>query len=316
MDLTQYFRHTVPMVNRRIHEIVDREPGRFRFMLKRAVRGGKRLRPILCQLVSDALGGDAKKALTCGAIVELTHNGSLVLDDFLDWDVSRRGAPPLWRVVGSSRSLFGSLFSFTTCMRLSSEMGAEATRMGSSMLGELLEGGTLNLVLKEANMKEYLNMIDKKTATLFKYACEFGALSAGASAEVRKRFRWYGREIGMAYQLCDDLTSFWASSPGDLKEDFRNRQINYVMLAAYRGSEQILTTYLKGNGDMLSVYNRVKNSNTEGACIQEIRKHVKAAEKHIGKLRIKIPKEYEELLLEFPIYSVNALAQEAGGKVF
>ena len=310
MELKNYFKATTPKVGQRMKKLIRAQPKIFRPMMTFAfMRGGKRLRPVLCQLISDSLDGDSDKALTCGSIVEFVHAGSLALDDLIDVDLKRRGLPSLWTVFGSGRSLFTSITSFAGVIRVTAEMGGEYAGVAARALGELCEGGTLNLMLKEPKRADYMYMVERKTGTLFKAACEFGSMCAGAKEGTKEAFMIYGRSLGMAYQLTDDLTSLWRTlDTGKPQEDFKQRQLSFPMVVA-GGSE--IKEFLDGRLGWKEVVNHIRQSGAEEACMAEIRKYIEIAKANIPKVK----REFRPLLEEFPRFAVNALVSEADRKV-
>jgi geranylgeranyl diphosphate synthase type I len=176
--------------------------------------GGKRLRPALAMLACEAAGGQRGDAILPGIAVELVHNFSLVHDDIMDQDAQRRGSPSAHERFGqptailAGDALFAKAFE---CLALS-PANAEAK---SAMLAELArasvalcEGQQKDMELEraaQASAAQYYDMIQGKTGRLFECSTRLGALAAHAPAERVEALATYGRELGRAFQVRDDI---------------------------------------------------------------------------------------------------------------
>src|SRR4051795_6479905 len=165
--------------------------------------GGKRLRPLL---VFVAAGRPSDLALRAGVAVELVHSATLVHDDVLDAAVLRRGRPTVVATGGRpSRTRPGSLLFSRAFAELAGGGSAEAVRLLSDASSALVQGELLqredawNLA---TTRERYLRRCDLKTARLFDAACRLGALAGGGDVQLLGEF---GRRIGLAFQLLDDV---------------------------------------------------------------------------------------------------------------
>src|SRR4051812_33296144 len=170
---------------------------------------GKRLRPALLLLAAHACGRVAHAHHVLGAVVEMVHTATLVHDDVLDDASVRRHVATVNAGWGNKASILLGDYLFTHAFHLSSTIGdaraceliGEATnRVCEGELHQTLERG--NLHLTEA---EYFDIIDGKTAALTACCCRLGALYAGADADTVERLANYGRLLGLAFQVADDL---------------------------------------------------------------------------------------------------------------
>mgnify|MGYP000008719078 CR=1 FL=1 len=145
-------------------------------MLERGTSGGKRLRPVLCRLASDALEGDAHLAFECGVALELIHSGALIHDDWIDGDEFRRDAPALWQELGPRTAVLVADLMIAT----GSLHGAisEATSRSLARCIRSLSEGAIADFTDHASYTEavYLKRIKRKTASLYGTAAELGAL--------------------------------------------------------------------------------------------------------------------------------------------
>lgn len=170
---------------------------------------GKRLRPALLLLTARACGQVTPAHHVLGAVVEMIHTATLVHDDVLDGAAVRRHAVTVNARWGNQTSVLLGDYLFTHAFHLTSTLGdaraceliGEATnRVCEGELHQVCERG--NLELSEA---EYFDIIDGKTAELTSCCCRLGALYAGMTAEVVENLARYGRGLGLAFQIADDL---------------------------------------------------------------------------------------------------------------
>lgn len=170
---------------------------------------GKRLRPLLCLLTARALGQVTPTHHMLAAVVEMIHTATLIHDDVLDEaDVRRHVATVNVRWNNKTSVLYGD-FLFTHAFHLAAGTGsADACRMIGRATNRVCEGELMqirnrgNLQLTE---EEYFHIIDGKTAELCASACEIGALFAGAEVEVVRCLERFGRDLGVAFQIADDV---------------------------------------------------------------------------------------------------------------
>ncbi len=170
---------------------------------------GKRLRPVLLLLVARACGRLTPAHAVLGAVVEMIHTATLVHDDILDGASLRRHVPTVNARWGTQAGVLLGDFLFTHAFHLAATLddvracriiGQATNRVCEGELCQQLTQG--NLDLTEA---EYLDVIDGKTAELVACCCQLGALFAGASPEVVAGLTTYGRHLGLAFQIADDV---------------------------------------------------------------------------------------------------------------
>ena len=178
--------------------------------------GGKKIRPSLVVLSSEAVGGTAEVALKTAAAVELIHTFSLIHDDIMDKDEMRRGKPSVHILWGEPMAILAgdTLFSkaFETVLEtpidnISYERVLNALKTVVDACIKICEGQASDMCFEgnfEVNEEEYMNMIYKKTAALIAAATKAGAILGGGSKEQVKALAEYGRLIGMAFQIQDD----------------------------------------------------------------------------------------------------------------
>ena len=189
-------------------------------LLERGVSGGKRLRPVLCRLVSDALEGAAPLAFECGVALELIHSGALIHDDWIDGDEFRRDAPALWQELGPRTAVLVADLMIATGS-LHGAISEATSRSLARCIRNLAEGAIADYT-DHASYTEavYLKRIKRKTAALYGAAAELGAL-VSPRVDLAPLLYHYGECIGIIYQLADDfldlLNSLLTGTPvGDL----------------------------------------------------------------------------------------------------
>jgi geranylgeranyl diphosphate synthase type I len=209
--------------------------------------GGKRLRPLLCLLVTEATGGSTERVMPAAVALELLHNFSLVHDDIEDNSATRRGRPSVWKVWGIPQAINvgDGLFALThlTLTQLA-DRGApparalEAMRVFTAACVALTEGQFLDMSFEarvDVTLSEYLQMIRGKTAALSRAACQLGALVAGAPPEMVAHYARFGEHLGMAFQIQDDWLGVWgeeAVTGKPVGDDIRERKKNYPVVYA------------------------------------------------------------------------------------
>jgi len=182
--------------------------------------GGKRLRPFMVIKSCEMLGGTVKRALPAAAAVELVHNFTLVHDDIMDNDEMRHGTATVHRYYGMPLAILAGDILFSKSFQLITFNGRKAgipdrdiTNMAtllSRACTEVCEGQATDIGFasgsKLPSVQQYIDMIGKKTAALFEVSCALGALSAPDHMDRDiQNLSSFGRNIGIAFQLVDDL---------------------------------------------------------------------------------------------------------------
>jgi octaprenyl-diphosphate synthase len=172
--------------------------------------GGKRLRPALLLLAAKAVGGNVKPAhLTLATVVEMIHTATLVHDDVLDEAVMRRHLATVNARWDNEASVLLGDFLFTHAFYLASTLdnviGCRLIGRATNIVceGELRQKGSRgNFLLSE---QEYLDIVEAKTAELTAVSCRLGSLFAGGDESLAEQMDGFGRDLGIAFQIADDL---------------------------------------------------------------------------------------------------------------
>jgi geranylgeranyl diphosphate synthase type I len=184
---------------------------------------GKLSRPTLCLLSCQSVGGDVSQAIPAAAAIELIHNFSLIHDDIEDASDERHHRPTIWKLWGQSQAINAGDAMFTLAyialLKLKErgvvdEKIAGSIRMLSLACLELCDGQYLDVECEnrlDVTVEDYLDMAAKKTAALFGVSTALGAYLGGADSESVDSFRMFGRELGIAYQIYDDIFGIWGT---------------------------------------------------------------------------------------------------------
>jgi geranylgeranyl diphosphate synthase, type I len=207
--------------------------------------GGKRIRPLLLLLVNASCGANWLHALPAAAAVELAHNFSLIHDDIQDNSPTRRGRPTLWKkwsarqAINAGDALF--VISNLAMLDLSRSHPTEAViksvRLFNDTCLELTRGQFLDMTYEKRNdltVQDYWGMIGGKTAALLSASTQIGAILSGADDAVIEQYRDFGRDLGLAFQVRDDILGIWGdealtgkSAASDLVEGKNSLPILY-----------------------------------------------------------------------------------------
>ncbi len=173
--------------------------------------GGKRIRPTLGLLVGNMLGAPEEKLITLGASVELLHTATLVHDDLIDGALLRRGMPTLNARWSPAATVLTGDFLFARAAKLAAEtdylplMKLFSETLATIVNGELTQMFSARGVIERDN---YYNRIYAKTASLFEMSALAAAMVATEDEEIRASMKSFGYEVGMAFQIVDDILDF------------------------------------------------------------------------------------------------------------
>lgn len=214
--------------------------------------GGKRLRPVLSLLGYQLFRGDSERALPVAHAVEVFHNFSLVHDDIMDAAPLRRGKPTVHRQYGVNTAILSGdvmlIYAYEALLLTHAPaLLPELIRVFNHVAVEVCEGQQRDMNFEQRDdvtIPEYLQMIGQKTAALIAGALELGGIVAGASSDDRENLAAFGRNIGIAFQLQDDILDTFGD-PGKFGKkiggDIVQNKKTYLILKALevaRGSER------------------------------------------------------------------------------
>ncbi len=206
--------------------------------------GGKRLRPTLLLLASRLAGGGGQSAIRLAAVVEMTHAATLVHDDVIDVAETRRGRPSTNVLWGNHTSVLAGDWLYMQAFQVA--LRERNFRMLDILIGltqMMVEGELIQLERIgsiEVTEADYMDLVHRKTASLFSACARLGALSAGAGEETESLLGDYAWNLGMAFQLVDDVLDFTADESvlgKPVGSDLREGKVTLPLIYALENAE-------------------------------------------------------------------------------
>jgi octaprenyl-diphosphate synthase len=201
--------------------------------------GGKRLRPLCVALAARVHGTFNGGARNIATAVELVHSATLLHDDVVDYGEVRRGAPTARAIFGNAASIYAGDWLLIEALRLVRTARVEDTMERLlDVIHEMILGESLQLELRGKlcpDRTAYLSVVEGKTAALFAWATYAGGRAGGADPEQARALERYGRRLGVAFQIVDDMLDF-SGRPDRLGKalhsDLREGKTTYPLLCA------------------------------------------------------------------------------------
>lgn len=218
-------------------------------------RGGKRMRPMLILLIAKNYGGVNAVTQNAAVGLELLHTASLVHDDVVDESNERRGQASVNATYNNKVAVLVGDFILSSALLRVSETNNELIIRNLARLGQTLSAGEvlqlINIDNKEISEEVYYQVIMQKTAALFESCCEMGALSAGMGEEEIAEVRDFGRNIGLAFQIRDDIFDYYDSAEigKPTGNDMAEGKLTLPVIYALNST---------GNAEMLELARKVK----------------------------------------------------------
>jgi geranylgeranyl diphosphate synthase type II len=276
--------------------------------------GGKRLRPVLLLLACDAFGGDTDQAMDAALSLEFFHNFTLVHDDIMDGAEIRRGKETIWNIWGADTAILVGDTMFALAFEYMVKTDHEKTyRLLDGLIQvskEVCEGQQLDMNYEselDIGIPDYFTMVHLKTAVLIGAALKMGAIIANASEEDIENIYEFGINIGMAFQLKDDLLDVFSSVDkfgkmpgGDITSDKKTFLLLKALDIADEADKKIIED-LYGEGvdapeqkimDITSIYSKL---NIDKLTVTEMERYFERAEYHLKS--VNLPEEKKAQLL-------------------
>ena len=277
--------------------------------------GGKRIRPRLVLLFAEALGFEGPARYELAAVVEFIHTATLLHDDVVDESALRRGRPTANAMFGNAASVLVGDFLYSRAFQMMVSVGhmrvldvlADATNVIAE--GEVLQ--LMNMHDPDLAVADYLQVIRYKTAKLFEASARLGAVLAGAAPAVEEACAGFGRSLGTAFQLVDDLLDYEGNTTElgkNVGDDLREGKPTLPLLVAMeRGSteERELIRHAIEQGEQQRLSDILEIVRRTGA-LQATREAAEAeAQKARGMLQALPESRAREALLELCVRSVH-----------
>jgi octaprenyl-diphosphate synthase len=205
---------------------------------------GKRIRPILVLLSAKIGRPDLSEAIKVATSIELIHTATLLHDDSIDRSGLRRGVPTVNRLWNDQVSVIMGDHLFCTAFKILHEAGlCEAARVLAAGSDSVTYGEMFQMDLRgrpDVSEQTYLDMIGRKTASLFASACEAGAVVGRLTEDERAKLKIFGDSIGTAFQIIDDILDFVGDEDlmgKPVGNDLRDRRITLPLIVALRNAD-------------------------------------------------------------------------------
>lgn len=313
LTLESFFQTTKTDLERKIQTLVKDE------QIIEILQSGKRLRPLVQQLCFKVCTGGKEtpyqyqRSIECSVPIELAHTASLVHDDIIDDDLMRRGKKAFHVKQGIPKALLVGHRMLSIGFNIALTHGEQIAELYVDTWNEVLNGEleeveynateyedeeSTGLSSKSRIFKEYFKIINLKTASLFSSACKAGGIEAKADGPILDILADFGREIGLAYQLADDLVDLengemidsviipLLTRLEDKKVDCNSIRVKTIRRKLAKNADEIKELYIK-----------------------EIKRHLKRAQK-LSKSYLIPESEYKMLLMKAPSFIINRMLAE------
>src|SRR5499433_851429 len=220
--------------------------------------GGKRLRPALLLLSAKLLNYEGRGAIRLGAVVEIIHTATLVHDDIIDEAQTRRGRPAANTQWGNSKCVLAGDWLYMQAFKVAvQERNFRVLDTLIELTQQMVEGELLQMekLGKLISLDEHFDLIFRKTACLFSVCMRLGAILSGATPEQEEAAGAYGRNLGMAFQIVDDVLDLTASESvlgkpvaSDLREGKATMAVIHALEHCTAEERSLIETVLSNGG--------------------------------------------------------------------
>ncbi len=277
--------------------------------------GGKRVRPSITLLVGQLLGAPRKPLLSLAAAVELLHTATLVHDDLIDSSMLRRGSPTLNSFWSAGATVLTGDFLFACAAKLASDTNSlPVVQQFSKVLTTIVNGEITQLFTSPCRVsrEDYYQRIYAKTASLFETAAKTPALLCPSCQDIVESMCRYGYEIGMAFQIVDDVLDF-TSQPDELGKpvgsDLRQGLVTLPVLYYLEDypKDQDVRSFVQGkcqHDDELTqrLIDSIGGSEAIDQSLEEANQHVEKALHYLRVLPAGIQRDSLESLAEYIVH--------------
>lgn len=275
--------------------------------------GGKRIRPLICLISCEAVGGKTENTIKTAAALELLHTFTLVHDDIMDDDELRRNKPTVHKAYGMPTAILAGDLLFAKAFELCE---SSVSKILANTASEICEGQEMDMLFAErrdVKEDEYFEMIRKKTAVLLEASAEVGALLGGGSVNEVKMLAEYGRNLGLAFQIHDDVLDITADEDklgkpigSDIAEG-KSSLVSIKALSSLHPKKRnrlldILNKKEKTRGDISEAIDLIKGSGAIDYCRNKAQQLNKSAKESIKSLP---ENEAKKILLELSDFVVT-----------
>jgi octaprenyl-diphosphate synthase len=277
--------------------------------------GGKRLRPLLVILTARALGYNGPHHVTLAAIIEFIHTATLLHDDVVDASALRRGQATANSVFGNEASVLTGDFLYSRAFEMMVDVGhMRVMEILANTTNVIAEGEVLQLLnCHDPNVTEdhYFKVIYGKTAKLFEAAARLGAVISGQDTKIEQALASYGRHLGTAFQLIDDVLDYSSDSRtlgknvgDDLAEGKPTLPLLYVLREG-NATQQDLVRRAIEQGGLDHIADVLAAIESTGANAYTARRAADEAERAIQALTAIPESPFKQALLDLARFSIH-----------
>ncbi|MBF4334698.1 octaprenyl diphosphate synthase [Vibrio anguillarum] len=278
--------------------------------------GGKRLRPLLAILSARALGYQGEAHTTAAAFIEFLHTATLLHDDVVDESDMRRGKATANAAFGNAASVLVGDFIYTRSFQMMTTLGSlRILELMSDAVNVIAEGEVQQLMnCNDPNTTEenYLQVIYSKTARLFEAATQIGAILSNASPEIETALQNYGKYLGTAFQLIDDVMDYTSDGSemgknvgDDLAEGKPTLPLLYAMQHGTPEQKEMIREAIEKANGMEQLDAILAAMKQTGSLEYTTNKALEEADKAINELSILPESEYKQALIALAHMAVN-----------
>lgn len=278
--------------------------------------GGKRIRPMIATLAAKALGYQGEQHITCAAFIEFIHTATLLHDDVVDESELRRGNPTANAEFGNAASVLVGDFIYTRSFQLMTQLNSlKILQVMSEATNVIAEGEVqqlMNVRDPDTTEENYMRVIYSKTARLFEVSTQTAAIVAGANEMQEKALQDYGRYLGTAFQLVDDVLDYSANAAelgknigDDLAEGKPTLPLLHAMRSGNAEQAQLIRDTIEQGGnlealdDILAIMTQYKSLD------YAMQRAKEEAQKAVDVIRILPESAYKNALISLAYLSVD-----------
>ena len=278
--------------------------------------GGKRIRPMIAALSANALGYRGEQHITCAAFIEFIHTATLLHDDVVDESAMRRGNPTANAEFGNAASVLVGDFIYTRAFQLMTQLNSlKILQIMSEATNVIAEGEVqqlMNICDPNTTEENYMRVIYSKTARLFEASTQTAAIVANATAEQELALQDYGRYLGTAFQLVDDVLDYSANAiqlgknvGDDLAEGKPTLPLLHAMHHGNETQAQLIRKTIEqgGNRDVLDEVLAIMNEYQ--SLDYAMTRAKQEAQKAVDAIQILPENEYKQALISLAYLSVD-----------
>ena len=278
--------------------------------------GGKRLRPLLALLSARALGYQGEQHIMAAAFVEFIHTATLLHDDVVDESDMRRGKATANAAFGNAASVLVGDFIYTRSFQMMTKLGSlKILELMSDSVNVIAEGEVQQLInCNDPSVTEadYMQVIYSKTARLFEAATQIGAILSDAPAETELALQNYGKYLGTAFQLIDDVMDYTADGKemgknvgDDLAEGKPTLPLLYAMHNSDDEDAALIRSAIENADGMAHLEQILAIMDKTGSLDYTTQKAEQEADKAIAELSVLPDSDYKQALITLAHLAVN-----------